>query len=179
MIKIRANECLLEKFLRVELIYIRALLSTVKLSEAYLIFGSDGFDELGSPRCFFPKEKENFVWLWFMESVFFFKHSIKFEFSLAAYALGGNSNLIFNAAFDLMIFGRRFYLATDFNLRDAIGSLKRGADKATEWYKEKMNKKGATDTEENYYDNANPYADFDMSGTYVYLLPRENYHFLL
>lgn len=110
---------------------------------------------------------------------FFFKHSIKFEFSLAAYALGGNSNLIFNAAFDLMIFGRRLYLATDFNLRDAIGSLKRGADKATEWYKEKMNKKGATDTEENYYDNANPYADFDMSGTYVYLIPRENYHFLL
>ena len=112
-------------------------------------------------------------------TLFFFKHSIKFEFSLAAYALGGNSNLIFNAAFDLMIFGRRFYLATDFNLRDAIGSLKRGADKATEWYKEKMNKKGATDTEENYYDNANPYADFDMSGTYVYLIPRENYHFLL
>lgn len=32
MIKIRANECLLEKFLRVELICIRALLSTVKLS---------------------------------------------------------------------------------------------------------------------------------------------------
>lgn len=61
MIKIRANECLLEKFLRVELIYIRALLSTVKLSEAYLVFGSYGFDELGSPRCFFPKEKENFV----------------------------------------------------------------------------------------------------------------------
>lgn len=45
MIKIRANECLLEKFLRVELICIRALLSTVKLSEADLIFGSDGFDD--------------------------------------------------------------------------------------------------------------------------------------
>ena len=60
MIKIRANECLLEKFLRVELICIRALLSTVKLSEAYLIFGSDGFDELGSPRCFFLKEKREF-----------------------------------------------------------------------------------------------------------------------
>ena len=60
MIKIRANECLLEKFLRVELICIRALLSTVKLSEAYLIFGSDGFDELGSPLCFFLKEKREF-----------------------------------------------------------------------------------------------------------------------
>ena len=82
--------------------------------------------------------------------------------------IGGNSNLIFNAAVDLMIFGKRLFLATAFNLRDAIGSLKSGADKATEWYKDKMNNKGATDTEKNYYDNPNPYADFDMSGTIQY-----------
>ena len=82
--------------------------------------------------------------------------------------LGGNSNLIFNAAVDLMIFGKRLFLATAFNLRDAIGSLKSGADKATEWYKDKVNNKGATDTEKNYYDNPNPYADFDMSGTIQY-----------
>ena len=65
---------------------------------------------------------------------------------------------------DLVIFGKRLYLAISFNLNDPVGSLKTGADTATEWYKDKMNNKGATDTEKNYYDNPNPFADFEMSG---------------
>ena len=66
---------------------------------------------------------------------------------------------------DLVIFGKRLYLAVNFNLNDPVGSLKTGADTATEWYKDKMNNEGATDTEKNYYDNPNPFADFEMSGT--------------
>ena len=96
---------------------------------------------------------------------FFFYNSIKFEFGLAVYASGGFSNLVFNAAVDLTIFGKRLYLALGFNLRDPVGSVRFGADKATDWYKDKMNKKGATSTAENYYDNPNPFADFEMSGT--------------
>lgn len=91
--------------------------------------------------------------------------SIKFEFGLAAYANGGNSNFIFNAAVDLTIFGKRLYLALGFNLKDPVGSLRTGADKSTEWYKDKMNPKNPTDTEKNYYDSPNPFADFEMSGT--------------
>ena len=63
-----------------------------------------------------------------------------------------------------MIFGKRLYLALGFNLRDPIGSVKFGSDKATNWYKDKMNKKGATSTAENYYDNPNPFSDFQFSG---------------
>ena len=92
-------------------------------------------------------------------------HSIKFEFGLAAYANGAHSNFIFNAAVDLVIFGKRLYLAISFNLNDPVGSLKTGADTATEWYKDKINNRAATDTEKNYYDNPNPFADFEMSGT--------------
>ena len=63
-----------------------------------------------------------------------------------------------------MIFGKRLYLALGFNLRDPVGSIKFGSDKATNWYKDKMNKKGATSTAENYYDNPNPFSDFQFSG---------------
>ena len=84
---------------------------------------------------------------------------------MAAYANGGNSNFIFNAAVDLTIFGKRLYLALGFNLKDPVGSLRTGADKSTEWYKDKMNPKNPTDTEKNYYDSPNPFADFEMSGT--------------
>ncbi|XP_067053119.1 uncharacterized protein [Acropora muricata] len=94
-------------------------------------------------------------------------YSIKFEFGLAAYASGGFSNLIFNAAVDLMIFGKRLYLALGFNLRDPVGSVKFGSDKATDWYKDKMNKKGATSTAENYYDNPNPFSDFQFSEIFL------------
>ncbi len=52
-----------------------------------------------------------------------------------------------------------------FNIGDPVGSLRSGADKSTEWYKDKMNPKNPTDTEKNYYDNPNPFADFEMSGT--------------
>ena len=93
-----------------------------------------------------------------------FHDSIKFEFGLAAYANGGFGNFIFNAAVDLTIFGKRLYLALGFNLRDPVGSVRFGADTATNWYKDKMNKKGATSTAENYYDNPNPFSDFEMSG---------------
>ena len=82
------------------------------------------------------------------------------------YASGGFNNLIFNAAVDLTIFGKRLYLALGFNLKDPAGSIKFGADKSTEWYKDKMNKKDATGTAENYYDNPNPFADFEMSGKF-------------
>ena len=95
---------------------------------------------------------------------FHFLCSILFEFGLAAYAGGGHSNFIFNAAVDLTIFGKRLYLAIGFNLKDPVGSLRGGADKATDWYKDKMNPKNPTDTEKNYYDNPNPFADFEMSG---------------
>lgn len=61
MIKIRVNECFFEKFFWVELICICVLFSIVKLFEVYLIFGLDGFDELGLFCCFFFKKKENFV----------------------------------------------------------------------------------------------------------------------
>lgn len=111
-------------------------------------------------------------------------YSIKFEFGLDVYASGGFKNLIFNAAIDLTIFGKRLYLAIGFNLNDPVGSIRFGADKSTEWYKDKMNKKGATSTAENYYDNPNPFADFEMSGTllsskamdviqYYILIPQE------
>lgn len=64
-----------------------------------------------------------------------------------------------------MIFGKRLYLAVNFNLNDPVGSVRTGADTATEWYKDKMNNQAATDTEKDYYDNPNPFADFEMSGT--------------
>ena len=73
-------------------------------------------------------------------------------------------DVIFNAAIDLIIFGKRLYLAASFNLKDPVGSLKLGADKATVWYKDMMNRKNPTSTSENYYDNANPNTDFEMSG---------------
>ena len=94
----------------------------------------------------------------------FSNHSIKFEFGLAAYAKGSNTNFIFNAAIDLVIFGKRLYLAVNFNLKDPVGSVRSGADSATEWYKDKMNNKDATGTERNYYDNPNPFSDFQFSG---------------
>ena len=96
--------------------------------------------------------------------LFSFEHSIKFEFGLAAYANGGFVDLIFNAAIDLTIFGKRLYLAASFNLRDPVGSLRLGADRATVWYKDRMNRNNPTSTAENYYDNANPNTDFEMSG---------------
>ena len=91
-------------------------------------------------------------------------YSIKFEFSLEAYARGDRNNVIFNAAIDLLIFGKRYYLATEFNLRDPVASLRSGSDKATEWYKSNMNNEQATAPESNFYDSPNPYADFEMSG---------------
>lgn len=91
-------------------------------------------------------------------------YSIKFEFSLEAYARGDRNNVIFNAAIDLLIFGKRYYLATEFNLRDPVRSLRSGSDKATEWYKSNMNNEQATAPESNFYDSPNPYADFEMSG---------------
>ena len=96
--------------------------------------------------------------------MFFLCYSIKFEFGLAAYANGANSNFILNAAVDLIIFGKRLYLAIAFDLKDPVGSVRSGADTSLEWYKDKMNNKGATDTETNYYDNPNPFADFQNSG---------------
>lgn len=91
-------------------------------------------------------------------------NSIKFEFGLAAYARNAFVNVVFNAAIDLLVFGKRYYLATSFNLRDPVGSLRNGADRATEWYKDKMNRRNPTGTMENYYDNPNPNTDFEMSG---------------
>lgn len=72
--------------------------------------------------------------------------------------------MIFTAAVDMVIFGKDLFLAVSFNLRDPIGSLRTTSDKSTEWYKDKMNQPGATDTDTNYYDTANPYVDFEMTG---------------
>ncbi|XP_022792631.1 uncharacterized protein LOC111331727 [Stylophora pistillata] len=95
-------------------------------------------------------------------------YSIKFEFSLEAYARDRDrNNVIFNAAIDLLIFGKRYYLATAFNLRDPVGSLRSGSDKATEWYKSNMNNEQATAPKSNFYDSPNPYADFEMSETFL------------
>jgi len=90
--------------------------------------------------------------------------SILIEFALSTYASGGFPDMIFTAAVDLVIFGADLFLAVSFNLRDPIGSLRATSDRSTDWYKDKMNQKDATDTETNYYDNPNPYVDFQMSG---------------
>ena len=76
---------------------------------------------------------------------------------------------VFTAAVDLTIFGKRLFLAVSLDLNDIIGSLKVTADRSTSWYKDKMNPKGNTDTEKNYYDNPNPFADFEMSGKRINL----------
>lgn len=93
---------------------------------------------------------------------FFF--SIKIEFALATYALGGFPDVTFNAGVDLVIFGKSLYLSLAFDLNDPVGSIQLGADRSTSWYKDKMNKENPTDTSQNYYDNANPYVDFQLSG---------------
>ncbi|KAK3707600.1 hypothetical protein QZH41_017862 [Actinostola sp. cb2023] len=90
-------------------------------------------------------------------------HSIKFEFSMESYRIGIFKSMVFNAAVDLTIFGKRLYLALAFSLTNPFESLKGGANKATHWYKDKMNPKGRTDTEKQYYDKPNPFADFEMS----------------
>lgn len=72
--------------------------------------------------------------------------------------------MIVNAGVDLTIFGKRLYLSLGFNLKDPAGSLRVGADKSTNWYKDKMNQKSATGTGKNYYDNPNPFVDFVISG---------------
>lgn len=71
---------------------------------------------------------------------------------------------IFTAGVDLTIFGKRLFLGVSLDLADIVGSLKVTADKSTSWYKDKTNPKGRTDTEKNYYDKPNPFADFEMSG---------------
>lgn len=96
--------------------------------------------------------------------VFSFCFSIKIEFALATYALGGFPDVTFNAAVDLVIFGKSLYLSLAFDLKDPVGSIQLGADRSTSWYKDKMNKENPTDTTQNYYDNANPNVDFQLSG---------------
>lgn len=93
--------------------------------------------------------------------------SILIEFALSSYAAGAFPDMIFTAAVDLVIFGKDLFLAVSFNLRDPIGSLRATSDKSTDWYKDKMNTKDASDTEKNYYDDPNPFADFEMSGMCV------------
>lgn len=90
--------------------------------------------------------------------------SITIEFSLATYAAGLFPNAVFNAAVDLIIFGKNLYLSLSFDLNDPVGSLKLGADSSTEWYKDNMNKENPTDTSTNYYDNPNPFVDFQLTG---------------
>ena len=96
--------------------------------------------------------------------LYLFPISILIEFSLATYAAGGYPKAVFTAAVDLVIFGKDLFLAVSFDLYDPVGSLRVTSDKSTEWYKDKMNNKDATDTDKNYYDNPNPFADFEMSG---------------
>ena len=93
-----------------------------------------------------------------------FCSSIKIEFALATYASVGFPDLTFSAAVDLIIFGKNLYLSLAFDLKDPVGSIKLGADRSTSWYKDKMNKENPTDTSENYYDNPNPFVDFQLSG---------------
>jgi len=64
----------------------------------------------------------------------------------------------------MIIFGKNLYLALSFDLNDPVGSLRVGGDSATNWYKDKMNKENPTDTSQNYYDNPNPFVDFQLSG---------------
>lgn len=93
--------------------------------------------------------------------------SIVIEFALSSYAAGAFTDMIFTAAVDLVIFGKDLFLAVSFDLNDPIGSLRATSDKSTDWYKDKMNTKDASDTEKNYYDDPNPFADFEMSGMCV------------
>ncbi|XP_068704567.1 uncharacterized protein [Montipora foliosa] len=90
-------------------------------------------------------------------------NSIKIEFALATYASGGFPDVTFSAAVDLIIFGKNLYLSLAFDLKDPVGSIQLGADRSTSWYKDKMNKENPTDTSENYYDNPNPFVDFQLS----------------
>lgn len=85
---------------------------------------------------------------------------------METYLGGFFKNMVFNAAVDMTIFGKRLYLALGFSLTNPLESLRGGANKATNWYKDKMNPKGRTDTEKDYYDKPNPFADFEMSGTF-------------
>ncbi|KAJ7381185.1 hypothetical protein OS493_004785 [Desmophyllum pertusum] len=94
-------------------------------------------------------------------------NSILIEFSLSTYAAGGYPKAVFTAAVDLTIFGKDLFLAVSFDLYDVIGSLMVTSDSSTDWYKDKMNPKDATDTEKNYYDNPNPFADFEMSEQFL------------
>ena len=98
--------------------------------------------------------------------LYLFSISILIEFSLSTYAAGGYPKAVFTAAVDLTIFGKDLFLAVSFDLYDVIGSLMVTSDSSTDWYKDKMNPKDATDTEKNYYDNPNPFADFEMSGEF-------------
>ena len=79
--------------------------------------------------------------------------------------------MIFTAAVDLIIFGKKLFLAVSFNLRDPVGSLRATSDTSTQWYQDKMNQKDATDTETNYYDNPTRFADFAITGE-LYALER-------
>lgn len=72
--------------------------------------------------------------------------------------------MIFSAAIDLVIFGKELYLSLAFNLRDPVGSVRVGGDKSVNCYNDKMNQANPTDTSENYYDNPNPFVDFELSG---------------
>ncbi|XP_068704515.1 uncharacterized protein [Montipora foliosa] len=94
-------------------------------------------------------------------------NSIKIEFALAAYASGGFPDVTFNAAVDLRIFGKNLYLSVAFDLKDPVGSIQVGADRSLSWYKDKMNKENPTDTSRNYYDNPNPFVDFQLSEQFL------------
>ena len=83
---------------------------------------------------------------------------------MSNYASGAYSGSVFNAAVDLTIFGKRLYLSLSFDLNDPVGSLRVGADRSTEWYKDKMNPPNPTGTETDYYDKPNPFTDFDFAG---------------
>ena len=105
-----------------------------------------------------------FIYLYTYLLHFLFSVSILIDFALSTYAAGGYPNAVFTAAVDLVIFGKDLFLAVSFDLNDPVGSLRATSDKSTDWYKEKMNQPDATDTDTNYYDNANPYVDFEMTG---------------
>ena len=93
-----------------------------------------------------------------------FSTSIIIEFALSSYAGGAFPDVTFAAAVDMVIFGKDLFLSLSFNLNDVVGSLLKGADASTNWYKEKMNKPNPTDTSTDYYDNPNPFVDFQLSG---------------
>lgn len=88
-------------------------------------------------------------------------YSIKFEVGIDNSV---NGRIIFAAAIDLTIFGKRLYLNMNINLKNPAAAIKNAASRSVDEFKKKANPKSKTDVDERVYDSPNPYSDFELSG---------------